>query len=114
VTDAGIGLLAVVVLLIGAATAIFWPLRTARTVRLARIARVARARGGGDVALEIARDSKLGEINDLELDFRLGKLSEDDYRALNSALRSEAVELIRRIDSSAGASDGARPKRKKP
>jgi hypothetical protein len=105
VTGTAIGPLAVIVLLIAAATAIFWPLRTART---------ARAREERDLALEIARDSKLGEINDLELDFGLGKLSEDDYRALNSALRSEAVEIIRRIDSSADASNGATPRRKKP
>jgi hypothetical protein len=82
------GLLAVVALVIAVAVVMSSPLRSARA-----------ARGPGRegaTALEIARDTKLGELHDLELDFRLGKLSDEDYRALNETLRAEAVEAMRR------------------
>lgn len=88
-----IALLAVILLLGTAATVMLWPLRTGRR---------ARRHVGGDPALQIAREAKLGEIQDLELDFRLGKLSSEDYAAVNATLRAEAVALIRRIESSRG------------
>ena len=49
--------------------------------------------------LEAAKEAKYREIRDAELDFRTGKLSEEDYRALDRALRAEAIELLRRIDA---------------
>jgi flagellar biosynthesis/type III secretory pathway M-ring protein FliF/YscJ len=48
--------------------------------------------------LEAARDAKYREIRDAELDHRTGKLSEDDWRALDRTLRAEAVEILRRLD----------------
>jgi hypothetical protein len=54
------------------------------------------------VALEAARDAKFREIRDAELDFRTGKLSKEDYRALDNSLRSEAIELLRRLDAARG------------
>jgi hypothetical protein len=48
--------------------------------------------------LESAKEAKLREIRDAELDHRTGKLSRDDWRALDSSLRAEAVELTRRLD----------------
>jgi hypothetical protein len=48
--------------------------------------------------LEAARDAKYREIRDAELDFRTGKLSEEDWRALDRGLRGEAVQLLRRLD----------------
>jgi hypothetical protein len=48
--------------------------------------------------LEAARDAKYREIRDAELDFRTGKLSEEDWRALDRGLRAEAVEILRRLD----------------
>jgi len=48
--------------------------------------------------LEAARDAKYREIRDAELDFRTGKLSEPDWRALDRGLRAEAVEILRRLD----------------
>jgi hypothetical protein len=54
------------------------------------------------VALEAARDAKFREIRDAELDFRTGKLSKEDYRALDNSLRSEAIELLRRLDAVRG------------
>lgn len=85
------GLLAVVLLLLAVAAALFWPLRAGR----------ARGQSSAEpaTALEIARDAKLGELHDLELDYRIGKLSPEDYRGLNETLRSEAVEAIRQVDA---------------
>jgi hypothetical protein len=57
------------------------------------------AAGRGERAdLEAARDAKYAEIRDAEMDFRTGKLSEADWRALDSQLRREAVELLHRLD----------------
>jgi hypothetical protein len=48
--------------------------------------------------LEAARDAKYAEIRDAELDYRTGKLSEADWRALDRRLRGEAVEVLHRLD----------------
>ena len=48
--------------------------------------------------LEAARDAKYREIRDAELDYRTGKLSEADWRAMDRALRAEAVDILRRLD----------------
>jgi hypothetical protein len=48
--------------------------------------------------LEASRDAKYAEIRDAELDYRTGKLSEADWRALDRQLRREAVELLHRLD----------------
>jgi uncharacterized membrane protein YccC len=49
-------------------------------------------------ALEAAREAKYAEIRDTELDYRTGKLSEEDFRALDRQLRAEAVEILRSLD----------------
>ena len=49
--------------------------------------------------LEAAKDAKFREIRDAELDYRTGKLSREDWHALDSGLRAEAVELLRRLDA---------------
>jgi type II secretory pathway component PulM len=49
-------------------------------------------------ALEAARDAKYQEIRDAELDLRTGKLSDDDYQAIDQTLRAEAVEILSRLD----------------
>ena len=49
--------------------------------------------------LEAARDAKDAEIRDAEMDYRTGKLSEADWRALDRQLRREAVELLHRLDA---------------
>jgi uncharacterized membrane protein len=46
-------------------------------------------------ALETAKESKYAEIRDVELDYRTGKLSEEDFRATDRQLRAEAVEILR-------------------
>jgi hypothetical protein len=48
--------------------------------------------------LEAAKEAKYREIRDAELDYRTGKLSEEDWRALDRDLRAEAMDLLRRMD----------------
>ncbi len=48
--------------------------------------------------LEAAKEAKYREIRDAELDYRTGKLSEDDWRTLDRELRAEAVDLLHRLD----------------
>lgn len=89
-------LLVAVVALVGA------PLRAARDRELAgehvasdedpeRQAEYERAR------LESAREAKYREIRDAELDLRTGKLSREDYEAIDGALRGEALEILDRL-----------------
>jgi hypothetical protein len=48
--------------------------------------------------LEAAREAKYREIRDAELDFRTGKLSREDYDAIDADLRAEAIEILDRIE----------------
>ena len=49
--------------------------------------------------LEARKEAKYREIRDAEMDFRTGKLSEPDWRAIDRGLRAEAVEILRAIDA---------------
>ena len=80
-----LGLLAVVIVVVSA------PLRAARS----RAGKPSSDRG----ALEAAREAKYREIRDAELDFRTGKLSREDYEAVDGALRAEAVEILNRLEA---------------
>lgn len=61
--------------------------------------RAAAARGDADRAdLEAAREAKYREIRDAELDYRTGKLTEEDFRALDRGLRAEALEILDAIE----------------
>jgi hypothetical protein len=53
---------------------------------------------GRRAGLEAARDAKYREIRDAELDWRIGKLSEADYREQDRRLRAEAVDILRELD----------------
>jgi hypothetical protein len=57
----------------------------------------ARARAQRE-ALESARAAKYREIRDAELDYRTGKLSPQDYEAVDATLRAEAIEILDRLD----------------
>jgi hypothetical protein len=48
--------------------------------------------------LEAARDAKLRELRDAELDHRTGKLSDADHQAIDAALRGEAITILRALD----------------
>jgi hypothetical protein len=106
-------LLAVVFVVISA------PLRAARSAEgegapvEGEQARQSAARGGYERdELEAARETKYREIRDAELDLRTGKLSREDYEAIDSGLRAEALELLNRLE----AIDGERaiPENPKP
>lgn len=54
----------------------------------------------GELAdLEAAREAKYREIRDAELDHRTGKLSDEDYTAVDASLRAEAVEIMHALDT---------------
>ena len=57
-----------------------------------------RESSGQRANLEAAREAKYREIRDAELDYRTGKLSDDDYSAIDGALRAEALEILNRLD----------------
>jgi hypothetical protein len=50
-------------------------------------------------ALEAAKEAKYREIRDAELDFRMGKLTEADYRTTDRELRGQAITILRELDS---------------
>jgi hypothetical protein len=84
--------LIVLAVLAGAIYLISSPLRTARLQTAADRAASRRAE------LEAARDAKYREIRDAELDLQTGKLSNEDYEAVDSTLRGEAIEILNRLD----------------
>jgi hypothetical protein len=48
--------------------------------------------------LRAAKEAKYREIRDAELDREMGKLSRDDWRAVDRDLRTEAIEILRELD----------------
>jgi hypothetical protein len=58
--------------------------------------------------LEAAKEAKYREIRDAELDHRMGKLSEADWRSLDRELRGEAIEILQQLDRVEGRSPDAR------
>jgi len=48
--------------------------------------------------LEAAKEAKYREIRDAELDYRMGKLDEADYRATDGELRAQAIAILRKLD----------------
>jgi len=51
-------------------------------------------------ALEAAKEQKYRDIRDAELDYRMGKLSEEDWRAADRELRAQAIEILHELDES--------------
>jgi hypothetical protein len=61
--------------------------------------------------LEVEREAKYREIRDAELDYRTGKLSIEDYEAVDGALRAEAIEILDRLEATEQQEpDSASPK----
>jgi hypothetical protein len=52
--------------------------------------------------LDAARDAKYREILDAELDHRTGKLSDEDFEAIDQTLRAEAIEILHKLDRETG------------
>jgi hypothetical protein len=98
VSAVALAMIAVMLLVAVAAGSLFWPLRRNQDDP---------AHVNDDISLDTARDAKLRELDDLELDLRLGKLSAEDFDAVNAVVRGEAIEIIRRIDSGAAGGEPA-------
>lgn len=71
-----------------------------------RAARREQSRSADLDELEAAREAKYREIRDAELDYRTGKLSPEDYAAVDGTLRAEAVEILDRLEALEGAPGG--------
>ena len=58
------------------------------------------AEAGGErrATLEAAKEAKYREIRDTELDFRMGKIDESDYRRTDRELRDQAIAILKQID----------------
>jgi hypothetical protein len=54
--------------------------------------------------LRAAKEAKYREIRDAELDHRMGKVSREDWRAVDRDLRDEAIEILRELDRLEGSS----------
>jgi hypothetical protein len=52
--------------------------------------------------LEAAKEAKYREIRDAELDFRMGKLSQEDFELTDSELRAQAIEILKKLDALEG------------
>ena len=83
----------VLVVIVIAVTVISAPLRATRGTREADRRATRRAE------LEAARDAKYGEIRDAEMDRATGKLSDEDYAAVDGALRREAIAIMHELDA---------------
>jgi hypothetical protein len=79
----------VVVLVAAVVIVVSAPLRASRV----------RARVSRHDDLEAERDAKYREIRDAELDYRTGKLSREDYEAIDGELRAEAIQILDRIEA---------------
>jgi hypothetical protein len=83
--------LAIVVLVIVVAVVVAGPLRRG-------------ARGDSPLddrreSLEAAKEAKYREIRDAELDYRMGKVSEADFKRTDGELRAQAIAILKDIDS---------------
>jgi hypothetical protein len=64
------------------------------------------------IDLEAARDAKYREIRDAELDHQTGKLSDEDFEAIDSMLRAEAIALLHQLDALDEVEDASDPEPK--
>ncbi len=68
-------------------------------------------RGGEEhrAELESAREAKYREIRDAELDYRTGKLTADDFGAIDAQLRAEALVILNELEALTAGDDGEQP-----
>jgi hypothetical protein len=57
--------------------------------------------------LEAEREAKYREIRDTDLDYRTGKLSREDFEAVDGELRAEAIEILNRLQEADGRRERA-------
>ena len=91
--------LALIVVAAVVAVVVMLPLRRPEAVERREEARVEELRA--------AKEAKYREIRDAELDHRMGKLSRDDWRAVDRELRAEAIDVLRELDRLEGRSPEA-------
>jgi hypothetical protein len=53
----------------------------------------------------VARETKYREIRDAEMDYRTGKLSREDYEAIDRQLRAEAMKILEALREAEGPSE---------
>jgi hypothetical protein len=88
----------IVLLLLTAVVAfVTMPLRRQRLATRAQTDRIQEAKRIVD-DLEASREAKYREIRDAELDHSTGKLSDEDFRSLDGALRSQAIDILKALD----------------
>ncbi len=78
--------------LIGLVLYVAWPLLKEDTESAA----------SGDSELEQALEQKeqaLADLKDIEMDFRMGKLSEEDYQRLRQEFELRAIRALDRVDA---------------
>ena len=56
--------------------------------------------------LQAAKEAKYREIRDAELDREMGKLSREDWHAVDRELRAEAIEILQKLDRLEGRKVG--------
>ena len=95
--------LLVIVVVLGAVVALVSaPLRAGAVERV-------RSEAADRVAeLEAAKEAKYREIRDAELDHRMGKLSKEDWRAVDRDLRAEAIVILSELDRLEGRGEEER------
>ncbi|HUA47610.1 MAG TPA: hypothetical protein VMA77_20405 [Solirubrobacteraceae bacterium] len=89
--------LVILAVLSAAVVFVTWPLRIAAVGRRPGERSELDERSSLD-ELEAAREAKYRELRDAELDHLTGKLSDDDYEALDHSLRGEAIEILHGLD----------------
>jgi hypothetical protein len=82
--------------LAGIGIVITWPFWAGKSEALSSTA--------GD-SLEAQHEGILKAIRDLDFDFQLGKLSQDDYRTQRETLTQRGVNILKEIDRVKGAQD---------
>ena len=92
-------MLAIIVLALVVAFVVLGPLR--------RGAEIDRRGDDRRAALEAAKEAKYREIKDAELDHQMGKLSDEDHRAIDAELRAQAIEILRQLDRLGETADGS-------
>jgi hypothetical protein len=59
--------------------------------------------------LEARKEAKYRQIRDAEADRAAGKLTDEDFKRLDRELRSEAIEILKRIDRARDATKKEKP-----
>lgn len=52
--------------------------------------------------LEAAKEAKYREIRDAQLDHEMGKVTDEQFRAVDRELRGEAIAILERLDALEG------------